>query len=295
MTKKFLVRAAACILAMAALPVAAEPITALARGNTILSFDSSAPGAVNILGTVSGLAAGENLIGIDYRPANGFLYGLSDQSRLYVISLAGVPTAVQVGASGAFTLVGTSFGVDFNPVADRLRVVSDAEQNLRINPNDGTLTATDSPLAFAPPPDPNFGVNPTIVAAAYTNNFAIALGTTLFVLDSTLNILASQNPPNDGTLNTIGGAGNPQLISGFDISGISGVGFANWAAGGGNDALFRIGLGGGATNLGIIGSGQLGILDISVSAVPEPGTIALLGFGAVALGLARRRRLQPRA
>ena len=287
--RKFLVRAAAFIVATVALPVAAEPITALARGNTILSFDSSAPGAVNILGTVAGLAAGENLIGIDYRPANGFLYGLSDLSRLYVISLAGSPTAFQVGASGAFTLVGTSFGIDFNPVADRLRIVSDADQNLRVNPNDGTLSGTDTSLAYAAG-DANAGANPTIVAAAYTNNFATNLGTTLFGLDSTLNILVSQNPPNAGTLNTIGAAGNPQLISGFDISGISGIGYANWAAGGGNDALFRIGLGGGATNLGIIGSGQLGILDISVSAVPEPGTIALLGFGVVALAVNRRRK-----
>jgi hypothetical protein len=206
--------------------------------------------------------------------------------------------ATQVGSSGAFTLSGTSFGFDFNPMADRIRVVSDLDQNLRLNPDTGALVAVDTPLAYAAG-DTNAGKNPTIVAAAYTNNFQpsprATPGTTLFVLDSDLNILATQDPPNAGILNTIGAAGNPALISGFDISGATGTAFASWASPTtGNDLFFMLNLTTGApTNLGTIGSGQLGIVDISVNPVnpvPEPSTLSLLAVAAGAAWLVRRRR-----
>lgn len=288
---KFASIAFAAFLTVAALPSAASPITAVGRGNILYAFDTATPGAVTSLGAISGLGAGESIVGIDYRPANGLLYGLSDQSRLFVISTSGSPLATQVGSSGAFALAGTSFGFDFNPMADRIRVVSDADQNLRLNPNDGTLTATDGTLAFAAG-DANFGANPNIIAAAYNNNVAGAASTTLFVLDSTLNILASQNPPNAGTLNTIGGAGNPAVISGFDISGATGEAFAFWAAGGGLDALFLINLAGGVTNLGVIGGGQLGLIDFSINpnVVAEPESLTLVGLALAAMALARRRK-----
>ena len=206
--------------------------------------------------------------------------------------------AIQVGGSGAFTLNGTSFGFDFNPVADRIRVVSDLDQNLRLNPDTGALAATDTPLAYAAG-DTNAGKNPTIVAAAYTNNFQpsprATPGTTLFVLDSDLNILATQDPPNAGILNTIGAAGNPAFISGFDISGATGTAFASWASPTtGNDLFFLLNLATGApTGLGSIGSGQLGIVDISVNPIPEPSTLSLFAVVAGAAWLARRRRRSP--
>ena len=239
---------ASLVVATLALPAAAEPITALGRGNIFYSFDSATPGAVTTLGVATGLAGGETLVGIDFRPANNLLYALSDQSRLYTISFGGTPSASQVGSSGAFALSGTSFGFDFNPAADRIRVVSDLDQNLRLNPD----------------------------TAAYTNNFQpsprATPGTTLFVLDSDLNILATQDPPNAGILNTIGAAGNPAFISGFDISGATGTAFASWAGSNGNDLFFLLNLATGApTGLGTIGSGQLGIVDISVNPVPEIG------------------------
>jgi hypothetical protein len=82
-------------------------------------------------------------------------------------------------------------------------VVSDADQNLWLNPNDGTLAATDGTLAYAVG-DSNAGANPNIVGAAYTNNFAGAISTTLYGIDSNLDILTIQNPPNNGSLNTLG-------------------------------------------------------------------------------------------
>ena len=116
------------------------------------------------------------------------------------------------------------------------------------------------------------------------------------MLDSDLNILATQDPPNAGILNTIGAAGNPAFISGFDISGATGTAFASWASPTtGNDLFFLLNLATGApTALGTIGSGQLGIVDISVTPainpVPEPVSLTLVGTALAALGLLRRRR-----
>lgn len=287
--------ATSMLLAALSAPAAAEPIIGLGTGDILYRFDSATPGSVTTLGAIAGLQASENLVGIDFRPANDVLYGLSDQSRLYAISLDGIPTATQIGVDGAFTLFGTLFGFDFNPVPDRIRVVSDKDQNLRLNPNDGTLTATDGTLAYAAG-DTNEGLNPFVVAAAYTNSFAPSPrtpppGTTLFVLDAFLNILARQDPPNAGTLNTVGGAGNVQDIAGFDISGVTGDFFASWARGALGDTLFELNpLGGAPTVLGTIGTGTLGIIDISVAqAVPLPGTLPLLALALGAFGFARRR------
>src|SRR5581483_1695827 len=92
------------------------------------------------------------------------------------------------------TLSGASFGVDFNPVADRLRLVSDAGQNLRVNPANGLVT-TDADL--------NPGM-PHVVGVAYTNSFAGASATTLYDIDSASDTLLIQNPPNNGTLTAVG-------------------------------------------------------------------------------------------
>src|SRR5262249_887922 len=116
--------------------------------------------------------------------------------------------ATLVGA-GPFspTLSGASFGVGFNPVADRLRVVSDVAQNLRINV-DSLAVTVDSALAYAPA-DPSAGNAPTIVAAGYTNHSAGASATTLYEIDSNLDILVRQGglggtpSPNGGQLFTV--------------------------------------------------------------------------------------------
>src|SRR4051812_43255452 len=156
----------------------AEQVFFVATGNFLGSFDSATPGTVTGVVAITGLQAGENLLAIDCRPATGQIYGLGSTSRLYTINpTTGVAT--QVGAAGAFTLNGTAFGFDFNPVVDRIRVVSDVDQNLRLNPDTGALAATDTPLAYAAG-DPNAGQNPNVVGAAYTNNVAGAATTTLY-------------------------------------------------------------------------------------------------------------------
>src|SRR5207253_965158 len=141
------------------------------------------------------------LVGIDTRPADGHLYGLTTSNDLYRID----------PATGASTLVSTltvpfdgdlRSGVAFNPQADRLRLVSADGQNLRVNVVLGA-TAVDTPLAYAPS-DRNAGKRPRIAGAAYTNMVRDAPTTKLFEIDAEQDVLVLQDPPNDGLLTTIG-------------------------------------------------------------------------------------------
>src|SRR5262249_44066343 len=160
-------------------------------------FSTATPGTITARVPIAGLIDGDPIVGIDFRPATGQLYALGRGSRLYTID-PGTGVATQVGSDGAFNLgAGQSFSFDFNPVVDRIRVTSDSELNLRLNPNDGTLVdgdpdtpgiQPDANLAFAAG-DPNTGQNPDAGGAAYTNNFAGATTTTLFDIDTFTNSL----------------------------------------------------------------------------------------------------------
>jgi hypothetical protein len=127
---------------------------------------------------ISGLQAGESVIGLDVRAGGatpGQLYALGSAGRLYTVdTTTGVATfkftltADAGDSSDAFTaLAGTEFGVDFNPVSDRLRVVSDTGQNLRIDVDSGA-TITDAPLASSGT------TRAGVTGAAYSNAFAAA-------------------------------------------------------------------------------------------------------------------------
>ena len=214
--------------------------------NQLVHFDSATPGTVSTPQAITGLQSAETILGIDFRPANGGLYALGSTSRLYVLNLA-TGAATQVGAAGGFTLNGTDFGFDFNPTADRIRVVSNTGQNLRLNPDTGALAGTD--------PNLNPGV-PNVNAAAYTNNFAGATTTTLYVIDTTLDALFTQNPPNNGTLNLVGPLGvDASNINGFDIAS-NGVAYAALVVAG-TSRLYTINLvTGTATQVGAIGGGN---------------------------------------
>ncbi len=242
-----------------------NPVTiyAIAAANSLLRFNSAAPGTIAGAVAVTGLQAGETILGIDFRPATAQLYAVGSTSRLYTIDTT-TGAAVQVG-SGPFSppLSGTEFGFDFNPVVDRIRVVSDADQNLRLSPATGAIAATDTALSYASG-DPNFGQNPTVVGAAYTNNTAGVTTTVLYDIDSNLDLLLRQNPPNNGTLNTIGPLGvDTSNFVGLDIS-VGGMTFAALTVGG-VPGLYTINLATGtASHVGTIGTGATLIRDIAM-------------------------------
>jgi hypothetical protein len=231
--------------------------------NNLVRFNSVRPNTILDSVPITGLQAGENVLGIDFRPQTGELFALGSTSRLYRVNTS-TGAATQVGSAGSFTLSGTSFGFDFNPTVDRIRVTSDTDQNIRLNPNDGSLTAADAPLAYAAG-DPNAGQNPNVIGSAYTNAFAGATSTTLYDIDSNVDILATQLPPNNGTLNTVGPLGlNVTGEVGFDIAVGSNVAFAAFQlTGGGTSTLYSINLtAGSAAPIGPIGG--LTIRDIAV-------------------------------
>ncbi len=221
--------------------------------NNLVSFSSLSPGTLLGSFPITGIGS-DQIVGIDFRPATSALYALGvsgGTGRIYVVdTFSGA--AAQVG-SGGFALAGGSFAWDFNPTVDRIRLVSDAEENLRLNPITGGLAATDS------------NINPAgnIVAAAYSNNASNARSTTLYVIDADSDTLALQGgvngspSPNAGGVTTIGALGvNTSSQAGLDISS-GGAVYASLTSGG-SSSLYTVNLGSGAaTLLGGIGGAPL--------------------------------------
>lgn len=176
-------------------------VVGLTSDQRLVCFNEGSPDQATNIGAITGLTGGDStLIGIDYRVQNGRLYGVGNAGGIYLLDVTNA-NATPVNRLSV-TLSGTSFGVDFNPVADRLRIVSDAGQNLRHNVNAGGVTATDDTLDY--PPGTLNTVGPTalgIVGSAYTNNdLNVTTNTTLYVLDSNLDQISVQSPPNNGSL-----------------------------------------------------------------------------------------------
>jgi len=215
---------AASALAVPGAASAAEAFYGVTQDNRLVTFQSDNVTNVEPSHAITGLPGGENIVGLDVRPLNGQLYALGKTSRLYVINPR-TGAARQVGATPFIpALAGTSFGFDFNPTVDRIRVTSDAEQNLRLNPDDGTVAGVDTNLSYAPG-DPGAGTNPNVAASGYTNSFAGATSTTLYDIDNARHALVIQDPPNDGTLTTVGALGTNNDAAAFDI-GDGNVGYA---------------------------------------------------------------------
>ncbi|MBF9239777.1 DUF4394 domain-containing protein [Hymenobacter sp. BT683] len=169
---------------------------ALAGGVQLDAFNGADPERVVNSAPITGLQAGETILAIDFRPATGQLYGLGSTSRLYVLDpQTGAARAIGTGPF-APALTGAVAGFDFNPTVDRIRVVTAEGQNLRLNPETGTVAAVDGPV--------NGAVGARIAAVAYTNNVAGAATTTLYDLDVAGQKLYRQDPPNNGTLVEVG-------------------------------------------------------------------------------------------
>jgi hypothetical protein len=174
-------------------------------GKTMSAFKTNTPGTLDWVSDIAGFTGGDTrLVGVDIRPKNGVLYGVGDHGGIYTVpNLPGSDSMMHLTYVGRLTvaLSGTSFGVDFNPAVDRLRVISDNGQNLR-HDVDGNSTIKDMPLTLNGAPATG------VTAAAYTNNDNNAdTVTTLFDIDTTNDQVAIQAPANNGTLNPTGKLG----------------------------------------------------------------------------------------
>lgn len=301
--------AASCLatILLAAGPVMAEPVYGITSTSTfnfpaLVSFDSATPGVMSNPIAISGLVGGQTLRSIDFRPANGSLYAVSSsgaQAQLYTVNLA---TGVLTTVGSGFTLTGNTSSavtIDFNPVVDRLRVITGDGQNYRVNPITGALVMQDTSL-----PSPNAANGVQILGIAYSNNVAGAASTTLYGydylndnLDTIGNVGGTPSSPNAGTTFVVGSTG---LLSdteiGLDISGVTGFAYASVFDydSGATNGFHRVDLGTGLFSL--IGYEAFALRDFSVrtaavaAVVPEPDSLAMIGIGLAALAVTLRRR-----
>lgn len=249
---------------------------------SLITFDSATPGTVNST-AITGLASGNQLLAIDFRPLTGQLYALGSDSAIYTLNRT-TGVASKVGSGFTNALNGGNFGFDFNPTIDRIRIVSDADQNFVANPITGDANVAVTTPVFYAAGDINNGKQPNVVHHAYDNNLLGMLspnppGSQLRAIDTQLDILVAQ-ANNAGTLTTIGPLGvNATDIGGFDVS-TSGIAYAVFSNGVGatDSSLYTISLQtGAATKIGEI---PFTVWGLAATPVPEPAV------GALVLGLA---------
>lgn len=216
------------LTAAGAAPALAETAIGLSGDKTLVMIDTA---TATVTGTVD-VQGADRLFGIDYRPADGTLVGVTSDYRIVTIDAA-------TGASTDVATINTPFDavdgpvvVDFNPMADRLRFMT-GTTNHRIHPDTGEATV-DGSLAFLGD-DANAAATPMVGAAAYINSYGKPEATAMYNIDTALSALVQQAPPNDGTIKTIGALGvTLEGPVGFDVATTAeGVNTAWLAANGG--------------------------------------------------------------
>jgi hypothetical protein len=218
--------AASAALLISAVTAQAAQVAALTGDKTIAIVDTAAKKVVKTW-DIQGVNG--KVVGIDVRPADSMLYAVTVDGTVYTVD----------GATGKATIKskletmlkpGTWGTVDFNPVADRLRIIGNDGMNLRANVDDGKVT-TDGMLKFAET-DMHKGEKPNVVAGAYINSVKGAKETALYDIDGTIGGLLKQAPPNDGVLGAVGKLGVKADMAAFDI----------WSDGNGkNEAWLMVG------------------------------------------------------
>jgi hypothetical protein len=220
----------------------AEKAVGVTASNKLIKFNAGRPDRILANLPIQGLQAGETILGIDYRVSKDQLYALGSSGRLYTVN-EDTALFTAVGMPFAVKLEGTQFGFDFNPTVDRIRVVSNTGQNLRLHPDTGAVVdgnpnvdgvQTDGALTYAAG-DANTGKTPSTVGAAYSYNKANPKITTNFALDGAAGTLVTQGSregvtpavsPNTGQFFTVGKLGLAFDDAGFDIQALSDVAFA---------------------------------------------------------------------
>ena len=253
-----------------------EQVVAVTAAHELLTFNAARPDHILERRPLQGLPAGDKLVGIDFRVARGVLYALGQSGRLYTLEL-GTGQLTPVGAgTPPVALKGSAFGVDFNPAADRVRVVSNLGQNLRLHPDTGAQVDGDGsrPGLQSDPylryawSDVNHARAPEVVAAAYTYNPNDGKLTTNYAIDRALGVLVMQGSregetpvvsPNTGQLRTVGSLGlGPLTDASMDISDVNNTALAAVrTAGNPKTQLHLIDLNTGkATLLGVVADGS---------------------------------------
>jgi hypothetical protein len=259
------------------------PIIGVLRGsNTLIHFDATNPSAILTTVPITGLAAGDVVRGIDIRPANGVLYALATpnmlttQVRLYTVNpVSGA--AVAVGPAVTVAPGGNFWGMSFNAVVDRVRIVNDFGANARLHPDTGSLVAQDTPLSGT--------TTPTVDSLAYDNQVAGATQTTLYALNTGGNQLAriggvnGTPSANGGVVTNIGALGGASLLGtavSLDFA-PSGTLYAAYGFQGAGYSLYIVNTATGAASLvGLIGTGAAAIDGIAVA---NPGLTISPGSG----------------
>lgn len=242
----------------------------LTSDQRLICFTENSPGDARTIGFITGLSDGDaRLVGMDFRPATRDLYGVGNAGGVYRIDPATARVISRVQLSAA--LAGTAFGVDFNPVVDRLRIVSDTGQNLRVNVDTGAAIV-DATLTYTAPPAAPAIPAAAVSAAAYTNNDTdLNTSTTLYVLDTALDQVVIQSPANSGILVATGKLTVDSTDAvGFDIyssvrsgSATDLAAFASLTVGG-RSGLYAIALASGrASSRGSFRSGE-NVIDIAI-------------------------------
>lgn len=247
------------LLALVTSAAAADAATlvGLTADNKLVKIDTASLAA----SAPMAISGAEQVVGIDVRPADGKLWGLTAGGQLVVIDqMSGKATPGSMLSQKV--ALGPRPVVDFNPAADRLRVIAADGRNLRINVDDGATTV-DKPLNYDPA-DANTGKKPMVAAGAYTNSSKGAKSTELFHVDGGTGALVLQSPPNDGVLKTRGLVDTPGLVdAAMDIDNVAeGKNTAYLLAGG---MLYTIDLATGkATRVGAVKGINGKLLDIAV-------------------------------
>lgn len=214
-----------------------ELLIAVTSNHRLITFEARAPETLLSRVPLMGLLPGESVLGIDHRVAKGQLFALSTRGRLLRIDTA--TGDVQAVGPAVKLPVARTFGVDFNPAVDRIRVVSDAGHNLRLHPDTGAQVdgqpdvdgvQPDGPLRYADG-DEQAGIAPRIVAAGYTYNKDNEKLTTNYAIDARIGHLVMQGSPegavpvvspNTGLLSTVGPLGVHSFDhASFDIADVN--------------------------------------------------------------------------
>ena len=179
-------------LALSGAAAQAATLVGLTVDNHLVRIDSQTRRAAAPV-RVTGIEG--RLLGIDVRPADMKLYGLTDAGQIVTIDpQSGRATQVS-RLSERFDSAGRAT-IDFNPVADRMRVMGMGGMNYRVNVETGAVVK-DGQLKYQAG-TPWSETMPRVVAGAYTNSMPGATATMLYTVDTLSRSLNLQAPPNDG-------------------------------------------------------------------------------------------------